>query len=262
MKSQGPNPRRIRLLVYDIDGCLSRGSTTPFSQELLLRLAEANDRSREDPDVPAITFCTGRPQPYVECLIQATSGYMPALCEGGTVFFDPVTHAVTMHRDFGVREQDLLASLRAEVARELVCEQVMFEPGKVTHLTLLVTPPYKPEEFLPAAEKIAARHGGEFDVECTRICVHFVFRHLHKGTGIEWLAKNAGIELGEMAGMGDARPDISFLRLVNLACAPANADDDVKAICGYVSEKRDAGAALDFLGHVIERNRAIPKERA
>ena len=48
-----------------------------------------NEASRADPLVPAVTLCTGRPQPYVECLLQVIHSDTPALCEGGTVMFHP-----------------------------------------------------------------------------------------------------------------------------------------------------------------------------
>jgi len=249
----------IRLLVFDIDGCLSRGSFSHFSGEMIDTLRHVNAQAAEDSTVPSVTVCTGRPQPYVECFLQMIGGTQPALCEGGTVLFDPKNHGVYVHRNFGVREQRLLERLREDVERELVNESVMFEPGKVTHLTLLVVEPYSPEQLLPAALEIAARYGDEFDVETTRICVHFLFKHLHKGTGVAWLSERTGITPEEMAGMGDARVDISFLRMLGLAGAPANAHDDVKAIAHFVSDKSDAQGALEFVEWVIAHNRRLSR---
>jgi hydroxymethylpyrimidine pyrophosphatase-like HAD family hydrolase len=247
--------KRTRLVVSDIDGCLTHGISKSYSLELLRRLAEINAESRSDPAVPAITYCTGRPQPYVECLMQATGAYMPALCEGGSVFFDPSIHSVAFHSSFGVREQALLTELRSMIQHEMISDQVMFEPGEVTHVTLLLTPPLQPEDRLEQACAIAARFGDEFTVETTRICIHILFRHLHKGTGIEWLASHTGIDPEEMAGIGDAAPDIPFLRMMGMACAPANAHDDVKKVCGFVSRLDGSAAVLEFLDHVIERNK-------
>jgi len=254
---ENTSKRPIRILIFDIDGCLSRGSTHPFDLTVLQALRDANMQARTDPAVPEVTFCTGRPQPYVECLIQATAGTTPALCEGGTVLFDPVSHAVLTHASFGPREARLLELLRERVERELVDEHVMFEPGKVTHLTLLVTPPRSPQELLPAAMEIAAAFPNEFDVETTRICIHFLFKHLHKGTGIEWLSEHTGVAPDEMAGMGDARPDITFLEKMGISGAPANAHEDVKAIANFVSEYEEAQGAIDFLNYVIAHNRQI-----
>jgi hydroxymethylpyrimidine pyrophosphatase-like HAD family hydrolase len=240
--------------VFDIDGCLSRGSFSHFSADMIMRLREVSAKAACDPLYPAITVCTGRPQPYVECFLQMIGSTMPALCEGGTVLFDPHTHGVYTHRDFGLREERLLEALRHEVEHELVNEAVMFEPGKVTHLTLLVIPPLTPEQLLPAALAISQRFGPEFIVETTRICVHFLFRHLHKGTGVAWLSERTGIAPDEMAGMGDARPDVSFLEMVGIAGAPANAHHDVKAVAHFVSQKSDAEGALEFIDWILAHN--------
>jgi hydroxymethylpyrimidine pyrophosphatase-like HAD family hydrolase len=248
---------RIRLIVADIDGCLSRGSGSPFDIQLLSRLAEANVASRSDWNVPAITFCTGRPQPYVECLLQATRGYTPALCEGGTVFFDPATHVIATHPNFTEREEKILAELRAQVDRELLRPNIKHEPGKITHITLIIQPPDTPAALFDQAKEIAARFDGEFVVERTRMCIHFLFRHIHKGVGIDWLAEHTGIAHSEMAGIGDARPDLPFLTKVGLPFAPANAHADVKAVCTLISEHPDSEAAIELLDTVIEHNRSL-----
>jgi len=252
----------IRLLVADIDGCLSGGSSTHYSMTLLSRLREVNAASKHDLCVPAVTFCTGRPQPYVECLMQATGGYMPALCEGGAVFFDPATHAVLTHPAFGAREQQRLDEIHSIVRRELTGPNVMFEPGKVTHITLIVTPPLRPADIIAPAREIAARFDGEFLVESTRVCVHILFRHIHKGTGIEWLADHTGIRPSQMAGMGDAAPDIPFLSLMAVACAPANAAPEVRALCAHASDRPDAEAAIEFIDMIITANRRLAARRS
>jgi hydroxymethylpyrimidine pyrophosphatase-like HAD family hydrolase len=246
----------IRLIVADIDGCLSRGSTNPFSPRLIDRLIETNALAKEDPTVPPVTFCTGRPQPYVECLIQVTHGYMPALCESGTVLFDPVHHTVTKHPGFGAREEAQLAKLNKLIEAEFVRGKVMCEPGKVTHTTLLVGEPFKPVDLLPRAQELIREFDGAFDIEMTRMCLHFLFRHLHNGTGLQWLSEYTGIPVSQMAGIGDARTDLPFLRMLPLTCAPSGAHQDVKDICSHVSEACDADAAVEFLDFIIAHNRA------
>lgn len=252
-----PLEKRIKLIVADIDGCLSKGSTNPFSPGLIARLIDANNLSRIDPNVPAITFCTGRPQPYVECLIQVTHGYTPALCESGTILFDPVQHIVRMHPDFGPEEQDILRRLREDVEREMVCDDIMFEPGKATHLTMLLAPSLKPQDVAVKACELASRYGGRVSVETSRICVHFLLDTVNKGSGVTWLGRELGIGLDEMAGVGDATPDIPFLQLTRLSCAPADAAESVRSVCNFISDKPDAEATVDFLDYIVESNRRI-----
>ncbi len=245
------------MIVADIDGCLSKGTGHPFDHTLLQALARANEASRTDPTVPCITICTGRPQPYVECLLQAIGGYRPALCESGTVFFDPATHSILNHPDFGEAEEKALADLRHEVAMRLEKPNVKPEPGKITHITLIIQPPDSPESLRARAEEIVAEFGDMFYIEPSRICLHFLFRHMHKGTGLRWLSQDTGIPLQQMAGIGDAVPDLPFLEQVGFAFAPANAQDDVKNACHTVSTRTDSGAALELLDLVVAHNREL-----
>ncbi|MCX7020496.1 MAG: HAD hydrolase family protein [Candidatus Sumerlaeota bacterium] len=249
-------PDKIDLIVADIDGCLTQGSRTGYSLRLIEKLQMINQMSRTDSDVPPVTYCTGRPQPYVECLIQATHGYMPALCEGGAVFYDPVQHSVRTHSAFGKHEETMLARLRETITREMIHDHIMYEPGKVTHVTLLITPPHQTEEHLDKAREIARRFDGEFLIETTRICIHFLFPKLNKGAGIEWLSEHTGIAPQRMAGIGDAHPDLPFLRMMGLSCAPANAHEDLKKTCHLVSDKNDAEATMDFIDQIITMNRS------
>src|SRR5690606_36900896 len=105
----------------------------------------------------AITLCTGRPQPYVECLLQAIHGYRPALCEGGTLYFDLTSHSIITHPNFGEAEEKLLAELRHQVDMRLVRKNIKPEPGKVTHVTLIVQPPDRPEDLYEESLEIAAQ---------------------------------------------------------------------------------------------------------
>lgn len=258
MTSQTPStPRATRLIVADIDGCLSRGSRSHFSRKLIDKLVATNHASRIDPLVPAVTLCTGRPQPYVECLLQVIHSDTPALCEGGTVMFHPKKHLVEFHKDFGVRENELLDRLRVRVDEVLLRPGVVHEPGKATHVTLLVTDPWKPTDLMEQAEAVRAEFGGTFTLDYSRIAMHFLFRHLNKGSGITWLAQRTGVALDEMAAIGDATPDLHFMRRTGLSCAPANAFDPVKEIATHVSKLEDAEAVMEFIDMVLQRNRDL-----
>ncbi len=250
----------IRMIVADIDGCLSAGSGAYFDQELIRKISWANDTSRTDITVPCVTLCTGRPQPYVECLLQTLHGYQPALCESGTVFFDPRTHSILTHPEFGSAEKTALNELRHQVNLRLGKPNVKPEPGKVTHITLIIQQPDTPEAQFDEALEIAEQFGDMFYLEMSRMCIHFLFRRLHKGVGLHWLSKESGIPVQEMAGIGDAAPDLPFLKQVGFAYAPANAHRDVKAACHRVSGQADAGAAMELLDITVAHNRRLQEE--
>lgn len=247
----------IRLLVADIDGCLCRGTGHAYNHTLLQRLATINAASRTDDAVPAVTFCTGRPQPYVECLLQVIDGRYPALCESGTVLFDLDTHSIVNHPDFTPQRQKMLASLRADVEKHLGKPNVKPEPGKVSHITLIIQPPDSPAALLARAQELVDAYGDTFYIEQTSICLHFLFRDIHKGTGLTWLSQHTGIPLQQMAAIGDSTPDIPFLQMAGFAFAPANARQAVKDCCHAVSRFNDADAASELIELLIAHNKRI-----
>src|SRR5690606_15349452 len=122
-----------------------------------------------------------------------------------------------------------------------------------------IQPPDTPEALYEQAVKIAAEFGDMFVVELTSICVHFLFRHLHKGSGVQWLAEATEVPLNQMAGIGDAAPDLPFLEKVGYAYAPANAHDIVKNVCHGVSPHRYSDAALELLDKIISHNQYLKR---
>ena len=53
----------LRLILVDIDGCLTAGITRAWDWEPLQAARRFNVRARAGEPVPAVTVCTGRPQP-------------------------------------------------------------------------------------------------------------------------------------------------------------------------------------------------------
>src|SRR5437867_4870928 len=82
-------PGLVRLVLLDIDGCLTAGEASPLNFGVLDQLQQVNRRAAEDPMVPAISLCTGRPEPYVELMTQAIAGYLPAIWENGAGLYLP-----------------------------------------------------------------------------------------------------------------------------------------------------------------------------
>jgi hydroxymethylpyrimidine pyrophosphatase-like HAD family hydrolase len=254
-----PSQQRIRLLVCDIDGTLSKGSTHPIPMRVLQRLHDTNTRSKTDPDFPAIVFLTGRTQPYIECLMQVIDAHLPSICENGTVLFEPTRYEIQLHPSFTQHEQRAIEQMRQILDEEFLRPGLQHEPGKFTHFTLLVGEPHTPAGLLDHALELAQRLPGWFHVEATKSCIHFLLTHIHKGLGVDWLSAITGVSPEQMAGMGDARPDLPFLRKVGIACAPANSHPDVKLIAHWTSELEDGEAAIEFLDRVVDHNRSLTR---
>jgi hydroxymethylpyrimidine pyrophosphatase-like HAD family hydrolase len=70
---------------------------------------------------------------------------------------------------------------------------------------------------------------------------------IDKGAGVEWLARETGIALSEMGGIGDGPGDLAFMRRVGCSAAPANAAETVRREAQYVSSLEDSRAVVDIL---------------
>ena len=73
----------------------------------------------------------------------------------------------------------------------------------------------------------------------------------NKLIAIKEMAKEFGLEMSEIAYMGDDLPDISVLREVGLACCPNDAVKEVKDICHFISSKRGGRGAVRELTDLI-----------
>jgi 3-deoxy-D-manno-octulosonate 8-phosphate phosphatase (KDO 8-P phosphatase) len=65
------------------------------------------------------------------------------------------------------------------------------------------------------------------------------------------LVKKLGLEMHQVAFVGDDLPDIPVLRAVGLACCPCDAVEEVKAICHYVLTKPGGRGAVRELCDII-----------
>jgi len=89
----------IRLLVFDIDGVLTRGEGKALDLDLLQDLALLNRAARKDQNLPAVTLCTGRPSPNIEVMLQAIDGHLPGIYENGAGLYHPTEYKFLPHPD-------------------------------------------------------------------------------------------------------------------------------------------------------------------
>jgi hydroxymethylpyrimidine pyrophosphatase-like HAD family hydrolase len=102
------------------------------------------------------------------------------------------------------------------------------------------------------AGQLAREFGNTFRVEVGATCVNIMVRGLDKATGVRWLARETGIPLRHMAGVGDARGDLKFMRLLGWSGAPANAQASVKQAVHYTSPYENGQGLLDILARLLE----------
>jgi hydroxymethylpyrimidine pyrophosphatase-like HAD family hydrolase len=241
----------IRLVVVDVDGVLSHGEAAPLDFAVLQRLAEFNDRTRQNPASTAVTLCTGRPVPYVEVLMQAIHGRYPAVYENGAGLYIPEPYGFKGHPAITHDIQIRLMRFQTVLHDALVAtEQAYFQPGKSASLSVFPRTGVALLQVSAEASRLARDFGGEFSVEEAATCVNVVVRGLGKAEGVCWLARETGIPLRDMAGVRDSPSDIEFMQLLGWIAAPRNAHEAVKQIAHYTSPYEDGLGLVDILARL------------
>ncbi len=240
----------MKLIVLDCDGVLSRGEAQPFDLSLLARLATLNRRARQDKSLPAVTFNTGRPSPYVEALMQAIEGWQPALYENGAGLYFPQSYHFEITPLLNVEQRAALQEVIRRVDQTLVqSNRAYWQPGKSVCYSLFAHPPLNINNFSAEVRAITAEVSPQFHVSPAGLALNIHPAGIDKGSGLQWLSKVTNIPLGQMGGAGDSDGDIPFLRQIAHSAAPANATAGVKSVVRYCSSLPDAAGLHDILDH-------------
>lgn len=238
----------VRLVVVDVDGCLTPGEGQPWNLQVFSYVAQLNREARHNPQVPAVTLCTGRQEPYVEVLMQAIDAHLPAIYENGGGLYFPQEYRFVEHPIITPQMREALSRVKAALRREIVkAGRGYFQPGKEVSLTLYPTNHTTVHELYHIAIKVLTAHRARYTAQASVSCVDILPEGVDKGSGVKWLSEETGIPLAQIGGIGDSTSDLKFLRLVGHSAAPANATDEVKAAVGYVSPYQDGDGVVDIL---------------
>ncbi len=245
-----PEHSAIRLVVLDVDGVLSKGETAPFDHAVLATLCDLNRSARLGHEAPHVTLCTGRPSAYVDAVMQAIDGSMPAVFEGGAGIYEPEGY-----RFYPVPGLGDLNSIRTahEVFRrqEETTGDIMVQPGKDYTISLFPTVAVRLPELAEYARTLLANHLGEaagaLEFSYSASCLNIQPAGCDKGTGLRYISSRTGISLNSMLGVGDSEVDLPFLALTTHSAAPANSTADVRELVEYVSPHPEAAGLLDIL---------------
>lgn len=240
----------MKLIVLDADGVLSKGEAQPFDLSLLARLRELNRRARRGEAVPAVTLNTGRPSAYVEAVMQAIDGRLPALYESGAGLYFPEGYRFETIPLLTAPHKAALQQVIDRVDQAIVQPgRAYWQPGKTVCYTLFAHPPLTIADFTAEVQAIAAEVSDQFVVTPAVLALNIHPAGIDKGTGLHWLADVTGIAPADMAGVGDSAGDVDFLQLVGHPAAPINATAEVKAVVQYVAPRADAAGLHDILDH-------------
>jgi HAD superfamily hydrolase (TIGR01484 family) len=238
----------IQLLVFDIDGVLTGGETKALDHHFLEQLASMNRIARQSSTCPAVTLCSGRAAPYVELMVQAIDGHLPAVFENGAGLYIPTSYSFLPR--IGLENGFNLQAVRQRLQENLVDTGfAFFQPGKEYTLTLFASDPTDTDRLqVEALNALGSLHEGVNFVRSPS-CLNLLPDGVDKGSGIQFLAEKTDIDPANMLGVGDSDIDLPFLSRVGYSAAPFNANPAVKSLVQYVSEKLYTEGVLDILDY-------------
>ena len=239
----------IKLIALDIDGVLSKGMRSTFNYSILNILANMNIRASKNSKYPAVTLITGRPQPYVEALLQVIKGFVPAVFEQGTGFYDPAAYITGRNPE--LKNTEAFFSMKNKILTEVMQEnrEIEMQPGKENTISLYS----KNRDVHSKLKEIILEKGPEwidyFDFINSLNCLNIIPKGFHKGKGIDLLSEKTGVEISEILGVGDSDVDIPFLEKTGYSAAPGNASEPVKKAADYTASKNYDDGLYEILNH-------------
>ena len=232
----------IRLFLADIDGCLSE-PYAPYDLEGFAGLRAWGARAETDERVPRLGICSGRSYAYVEAMAQALGLRAPALFESGGGRFDLPEARITWNPALTPAVEAKLETARAFFVREIVPRSatVSYDYGKRSQAGIVSPVVGECETFLPDVEAFLGETLPDLTAYHTPYSVDVVPAGLTKVEALRWLAAAEGLEMGEIAFIGDTNGDAAAIRASGAGFAPANGSEVARAAADVVT----AGAVLD-----------------
>lgn len=241
----------IRIIVSDIDGCITPEESIAWDLEAFTRFATVcRQASAGESHLPPLTLCTGRPQPYVEALMKILDIRLPVICENGAVIYDlPDNRAeyapsVTPAKIAGLRH------LRQFIEQQLLpaFPGCLLQFGKEAQMSVFTK---NPSVFPEMKRQLDAFVTGHSDIDVVINASHFYLNislaGVDKGSAIRKVLGELNISHDDAAGIGDTEGDLPLRDAVAFFACPANATAPVKAVADYVSPYPALRGMLDIL---------------
>ncbi len=236
-----------RLIVSDVDGCLSPEESEAWSLDPFVALARRVRGTNGGP-LP-FTLCTGRPQPYVEVLAKLLDVRLPLICENGAVIYELASNQSVPGPGVERAAVELIRRLRAHLETVLpACPGAAVQYGKEAQLSIYSADPSAIGELAGQASRFVEDQApGSLRIDSSHYYLNISIAGVDKGTALSWLQQRLSVTPAETAVIGDTGGDLAMRDHAGFFAAPANATAEVRAQADWVSERTDVHAVLELL---------------
>lgn len=248
--------KQVKLVVSDIEGCLTVNKKQPIDTGTLTKIHAYCELARRG-EKPPIVVCTGRPQPYAEAILQTLDAFFPnfpSIVENGCYLYDPVEDVIIPNPAVAGKEGDL-RKIRIFLEDRLVAKNTCkIEPGKELCVSLNALLGMSIEDlFRLTLETLPEELKKLVFIAHSSSAVDITPKGVNKASGLEFLSRRTGVEFAEMVGIGDTAGDFPMLEKVGFPACPGNANKDVVELVkkrgGYVAEAPNTAGVWEILLH-------------
>lgn len=245
----------IKLFITDLDGCLTYPFQTP-DWDLITRLRDYNKLSRTDPTVPALTICTGRPQPYAEAVAQWLDIEYPVIFESGGGLYKPRVNELRWSPFLTDNMVKHLEHIRTYVTHEILPDyhNCFLEYAKYTDVGVVSAHFSEIQDIYSRIEQYVLERYTEFEIHYTEVSCNVITKACNKGAGVVYLSETTAISTEQMAYIGDGTNDIPALNKVKRPFAPENAREETRKVAEVINQTTTA-AVVKAYERVIADNR-------
>lgn len=239
---------RYDLVICDIDGCLSPESHAPIHGPALSNIAEHNRQAIQQRDRPIVTLCSGRPIGFVECLTRLLhNSVIPTIGENGVWIWRPTDNTFECDPTISEEHLEVVHEARKLLRSLYQSTGVIQQPGKSASIAL-----YHPDtdylrSIFPRIAEAFQQRGWPIRVSMTWLYINCDLQHVNKGTAIDRVLAETGIDPGRTAGIGDTMGDRFIAERVSWFGCPGNAEAEIRKSASYVSPQHEVDGVLDIL---------------
>lgn len=257
--------KKIEAIFIDVDGCLL-STTGDVSSEYYGGLARISRyvKKANQKMFPVIGFCSGRDRNYIEAVSFFTG--LPnswSIIESGIALFNPTTKELIFNPAL---TKEIRAAFK-KISDERIPKILKKYPGLFLYpgnmICVALERKYGVKLTIEDAYEIARKEIMDplqdklLRIRHSDCAVDISPANIDKASGLEFLSKQAGINLKQALGIGDSNGDFPLFEKVGYIGCPANASKECKEFVkkrkGFISPFSYTAGVADVIKYFVKK---------